>query len=115
MSCGWEGNRRSGVALAIRRRLLWFIHLYRLADKEGRWAPRLHPFRSGVALATRQTPVVQYSPELRQVTMIPAAGKVTVGLASHRPRVTSFIGLSTGLKSRCREAMAGKVTVGLLF
>jgi len=26
MPCGWEGNRRSGVALAMRRRLLWFIH-----------------------------------------------------------------------------------------
>jgi len=23
----WEGNRRSGVALAMRRRLKWFIHL----------------------------------------------------------------------------------------
>jgi len=27
MSCGWEGNRRSGVALAMRHRLQWFIHL----------------------------------------------------------------------------------------
>jgi len=26
MSCGWEGNRRSGVALAIRHRLKWFDH-----------------------------------------------------------------------------------------
>ena len=25
--CGWEGNRRSGVALAMRHRLQWFIHL----------------------------------------------------------------------------------------
>jgi len=25
--CGWEGNRRSAVALAVRHRLLWFIHL----------------------------------------------------------------------------------------
>jgi len=24
---GWEGNRRSGVALAMRHRLQWFIHL----------------------------------------------------------------------------------------
>ena len=23
----WEGNRRSGVALAMRHRLKWFIHL----------------------------------------------------------------------------------------
>jgi len=27
MSCDWEGNRRSGVALAMRQRLKWFIHL----------------------------------------------------------------------------------------
>jgi len=27
MPCGWEGNRRSGVALAMHRRLQWFIHL----------------------------------------------------------------------------------------
>ena len=26
MSCDWEGNRRSGVALAMRHRLKWFIH-----------------------------------------------------------------------------------------
>jgi len=26
MSCGWEGNCRFGVALAVRRRLKWFIH-----------------------------------------------------------------------------------------
>ena len=25
MPCGWEGNRRSGVALAMRHRLRWFI------------------------------------------------------------------------------------------
>jgi len=27
MSCGWEGNRRSGVALAMHHRLQWSIHL----------------------------------------------------------------------------------------
>jgi len=27
MSGDWEGNRRSGVALAMRHRLKWFIHL----------------------------------------------------------------------------------------
>jgi len=27
MSCDWEGNRRSGVTLAMRHRLEWFIHL----------------------------------------------------------------------------------------
>ena len=27
MSCDWEGNRKFAVALAIRYRLEWFIHL----------------------------------------------------------------------------------------
>jgi len=27
MSCGWEGNRRSGVALAMHHRLQWFMNL----------------------------------------------------------------------------------------
>ena len=27
MLCGWEGNRRPGVALAMHHRLQWFIHL----------------------------------------------------------------------------------------
>ena len=27
MPCGWEGNRRSDVALAMSHRLQWFIHL----------------------------------------------------------------------------------------
>ena len=28
MPCGWEGNRRSGIVLAMRHRLKWFIHLW---------------------------------------------------------------------------------------
>jgi len=28
MHCGWESNRRSGVVLAMRHRLQWFIHLW---------------------------------------------------------------------------------------
>jgi len=27
MSCGWEGNRRSGFALAMRHRYQWLIHV----------------------------------------------------------------------------------------
>ena len=27
MSCNWEGNRRSGIALAVRDKLHWSIHL----------------------------------------------------------------------------------------
>jgi len=42
MPYGWEGNRRSGVALAMRHRLQWFIHLWAQWLMKGRWAPRLH-------------------------------------------------------------------------
>jgi len=28
MPCGWEGNRRSGIALTMCHRLKWFIHLW---------------------------------------------------------------------------------------
>jgi len=41
MPCGWEGNRRSGVALAMRHELKWFIHLRAQRPTYGRWAPRL--------------------------------------------------------------------------
>jgi len=42
MRCGWEGNRRSGVALAVRHRLQWFIHLRAQWLTEGDETPRLH-------------------------------------------------------------------------
>jgi len=44
MPCGWEGNRRSGVALAMRHRLQWFIHLraqgLRKGDEHPAYSPR---------------------------------------------------------------------------
>ena len=42
MSCGWEGNRRSGVALATHHRLQWFIHLLGRGLGKGN-EHRLHP------------------------------------------------------------------------
>jgi len=43
MSCGWEGNRRSDVALAMRHRLQWFIHLRALGlDREMSTPPTPH-------------------------------------------------------------------------
>jgi len=27
MPCGWEGNRRSGIALAVRHGQWWYYHL----------------------------------------------------------------------------------------
>jgi len=34
MPYGWEGNRRSGVALAVHHRLNWFIHIWALVLRE---------------------------------------------------------------------------------
>ena len=46
MLCSWKGNRRSGVALAMRHRLQWFIHLraQRLweGDEHPTYAPEGH-------------------------------------------------------------------------
>jgi len=43
MPRGWEGNRRSGVALAMRHGLKWFIHLRaqrpRVGDEHPAYAP----------------------------------------------------------------------------
>jgi len=43
MPRGWEGNRRSGVALAMRHGLNWFIHLRaqrpRVGDEHPAYAP----------------------------------------------------------------------------
>ena len=43
MPSGWEGNRRSGVALAMRHRLQWFIHLWvqglRKGDEHAAYTP----------------------------------------------------------------------------
>ena len=45
MPCGWEGNRRSGVALAMRHKLQWFLHLraYRLrkGDEHPAYTPHV--------------------------------------------------------------------------
>jgi len=44
MACGWEGNRKSGVALATCHRLQWFIHLrtqgLRKGDEHPTYTPR---------------------------------------------------------------------------
>ena len=44
MSCGWGGNRRPGVALAVRHRLQWSIrlgvHSLRQGDEHPAYAPR---------------------------------------------------------------------------
>jgi len=47
---GWEGNRRSGVALAMHHRL---IHQYAQWPLSGRWSPILSP--SGYSLLSVYT------------------------------------------------------------
>jgi len=39
MSCDWEGNRTSGVALTMRHRLEWFIHLHAQGLSKGNEHP----------------------------------------------------------------------------
>ena len=39
MTCDWEGNRRSGVALAMRHRLKWFIRLRAQGPSKGNEHP----------------------------------------------------------------------------
>ena len=45
MPCGWEGNRRSGVALAMRHRLQWFIRLRAHGPRKGDEHPAYTPHR----------------------------------------------------------------------
>jgi len=35
MPCDWEGNHRSGIGLAMRHRLQWFIHLWAYGLRKG--------------------------------------------------------------------------------
>jgi len=42
MPYGWEGNRRSGVAMAMRHKRQWFIHLRAQWLTEGRRTRLLH-------------------------------------------------------------------------
>jgi len=43
MPCGWEGNRRSGVALAMRHGLQWFIQLQAYGLSKGDEHPAYTP------------------------------------------------------------------------
>jgi len=44
MLCGWEGNRRSGVALAMRHRLQWFIQPRAQGLRKGDEHPAYAPY-----------------------------------------------------------------------
>jgi len=43
MSCDWEGKHRSGIALAMRHRLKWFIHLRTQGISKGDEHPTVTP------------------------------------------------------------------------
>jgi len=54
MPYGWEGNRRSGVALAKRHRLQWFLHLRAHRLRKGDQHPTYTPLRIWHPLLARQ-------------------------------------------------------------
>ena len=44
ISCDWEGNRKTGVALAMRHRFQWFIHLQAHGLRKEDQHPAYSPF-----------------------------------------------------------------------
>ena len=58
MTCGWEGNRRSGgVALVMRHILQWFIHLQDQGLRKGDEHPAYNPHGVwNILLQYRRTP-----------------------------------------------------------
>ena len=64
MPCGWEDNRRSGVALAMRHRLQWFIHLRAQSHEHPAYTPGALPCGSNAAdigiAAGRKADVVRW-------------------------------------------------------
>jgi len=66
MPCGWEGNRRSGVASAMHHRLKWFIHRRAHGLDRDMSTPRTLscgvglPVRAQRRPASRSTPASQY-------------------------------------------------------
>ena len=56
MPRGWEGNRRSGVALAMRHGLKWFIHLRAQRPRVGDEHPAYAPAGAWLTLPFFSTP-----------------------------------------------------------
>ena len=77
MPCGREGNRRSGVALAMRHRLQWFIHLRAHGlDREMSTPPTLLMRQCAHAIdgdpsildrCARELLLLQYTPRTRTI------------------------------------------------
>ena len=67
MPCGWEGNRRSGVALAMCHRLQWFIHLRAHGLRQGDKHPTCTPHGGmahfmGITWVWHTFPLYQWPP-----------------------------------------------------
>ena len=64
MSCDWEGNRRSGVALAMHHRLEWFIHLraHGLSKGDGHPTNTLHGVWYSLPLPIQPTHYLEVDP-----------------------------------------------------
>jgi len=75
MSCDWEGNRMSGVALAMRHRLKWFIHLRDRGLSKGDEHPTNTLHGVGLWYLPYLTPLCQISTPSMQG--IAAAGRKT--------------------------------------
>jgi len=98
MSCDWEGDRRSGVALAMRHRLKWLIHLRAQGLSKGDEHPTntphgaygtlyLLPFECRIRRVCRQ----RENAERRMIARgwskrgDNKSGKIVAELVSHRP------------------------------
>ena len=60
MPRGWEGNRRSGVALAMRHGLKWFIHLGAQRPRVGDEHPAYPPAGAWLPLPLINNTVKQH-------------------------------------------------------
>jgi len=66
MHCGWGGNRRSGIALAMRR-LQWFIHLRARTLRKGDEHPAYTPM--ALLFRTRNKKVVKITKDKKIILL----------------------------------------------
>ena len=69
MSCGWEGNRRSGVALAMNRRLQWFIYLRAHGLRKGDEHPAYTPHEAWHTLGPLTLPYL-HAKAMRSIVFV---------------------------------------------
>jgi len=83
MPCGWEGNRKSGVALAMRHRLQWFIHLRARGLRKGDEHPNYTPrgYGTPVSLPSKQY-IHEYAVALQSTVHITNLGTLQISTTS---------------------------------